>query len=318
MLRVILVSGGIDSYCAWHHYTSCGDGDINIPVFIDYGQSYVEKEMGACRKLFENVSILSVGKIKSGQNKDNPFIPARNLAFASLIAMIYNPDEIVMGGLRDDNVIDKSPEAFAEMSTIISKHSGKSINIISPFWTMSKGEVVEQYLKNNGSVGTLKMCISCYEGDDGHCNDCPACFRRFVALASNGIDCDVPSRRMIGLYLKKIHKYDLDRQSRTFIALKRAGFHVVAVDIDGTLTHETATIDYENRTPNIEAVDACWKLYNQPKTLLIFYTSRLESDRNVTVKWLYDNGINWYHSLIMNKLPYNILYDDLTKERFCG
>jgi 7-cyano-7-deazaguanine synthase in queuosine biosynthesis len=312
MKRVILVSGGIDSFCAWSHYDRYA-GSNNIPVFIDYGQAYRDKELFACKMLFDDLSILTLGHVSGIQAKDNPFVPCRNLAFASSIAMSFEPNEIVMGGLRDDNVVDKSLEAFIEMSAIISKHSNNIVNVTSPFWQMSKGEVIHQYLKEGGDVDVLLKCVSCYESCIGHCNDCPACFRRFVALASNGIPCGRPSNRMINLYLKKIHSYDLDRQSRTFIALKSIGYKVIAIDIDGTLTNETGGCRYEDRTPNLEAIADCKKLYlERDDAIIVLYTSRLESDRFTTDQWLKTYSIK-YHSLIMNKLPFDFIVDDLSK-----
>lgn len=313
MKRVILVSGGIDSYCAWHHYNSY-HGSVNIPVFIYYNQAYAEKEIAACRELYDDFTILKVGYVTRSQTKNNPFIPCRNLTFASSVAMSFEPDEIVISGLRDDNVVDKSPRAFKEMSAFISEHSNFQVNITSPFFKKSKGEVVADFLKNNGSVDKLLMCVSCYEASEGHCNDCPACFRRFVALASNGIPCSRPSSRVIQEYLKNIHKYDPDRQSRIFIALKSIGYKVIAVDIDGILTNETDGCSYENRTPNADTINELRKLFMKESNLIVLYTARLESDRMVTEQWLNANHVK-YSSLIMNKVPFNILFDDSSKAR---
>jgi 7-cyano-7-deazaguanine synthase in queuosine biosynthesis len=314
--RIILTSGGIDSTLAFDHYERLNDGYENIPVFIDYGQKYLVKESKAVDKLFGD----RVVKLKIDNETDadaqNPFIPARNLTLASYMATRFNPDEIVMAGLKDDVVVDKNPEAFKEMSYIISKFSKKQITITSPFWELTKGEIIEEFLKNGGSEQRLLSAVSCYEsGDEGvHCNDCPACFRRWVALDSNGITVDTPTKRIIDEYLPRIWKYDTNRVARTFIAIKKV-YKVIAMDLDGVLTAEINGFDYINRTPRVDKIIENNKLFDEGNVIVI-YTSRLHSDREVTEQWLNANGVK-YSTLITDKLPYDVIYDDraITVER---
>jgi len=302
-MRVILVSGGIDSTCAVYHYKKIDKENFyknNKLVFIDYGQSYKEKELKAVKELFEKFDILKVGEFFS----DDSFVPNRNLTLASIVASKYNPDEIVMGGVKDDMVEDSNPTAYKEMSDIISKFSRKEIKIVSPFWDKTKGEIVADFINENDK-NILYSCVSCYSDGPEHCNDCPACFRRYVSFVTNGLKADI-SEKMIKIYLEKIHTYDAERQARTFRAVEKKK-DILAYDIDGVLTIETDGHDYSKRTLNEEISNEIEKRYKD--NYIVLYTSRFESDRNVTEKWLKDNKVK-YHSLIMNKLPYKSLLDD--------
>ncbi len=307
MKRVILVSGGIDSTIAWHFYSTMRQADENIPVFIAYDQEYMKEERAALLQLdIPNVQEMRID-IDPGLDV---FVPARNLTFASAVASAYDPDEIVIAGLRDDVVVDKTPEAFTEMSNIISKFSKKQIKVISPFWGKSKGEIVGEFLQWHKSADLIiRECFSCYSPvDHWHCGNCPACFRRYVAMVTNGIPADFDNKALIIEYLDKIHRYDSDRQSRIFTAAKMGFQSLEAFDIDGILTIETDGHNYASRTLNSEWKDKINEAYRSD-SLVVLYTARYEYDRKVTKEWLRKHGI-LYHSLIMGKVPYDTLIDD--------
>ena len=311
--RVILVSGGVDSTLAWDYYNYHSSEEWhNIPVFIDYGQPYARTERATVLDIFgSRVDMIEVPIITESHDRDKPFVPARNMTLASIVASRYAPDEIIMAGLKDDVVVDKNPKAFEMMSGILSQFSEKFIMVLSPFWHLTKGQVVEEFLKSGGDRKLLKKTFSCYSGGAEHCNDCPACFRRFVSLQSNGIDVDPPSMRIVEKYLREIHTYDIDRRNRTFIALRDLFEATEAWDIDGILTNEIQGRDYTTRTPRQDNILAM-NINKDNGSLIVLYTSRLESDREVTEQWLKENGAE-YHSLIMGKVPYDIIIDDLSQ-----
>ena len=216
MKKVFLVSGGLDSFLAYSLFAKKND----IPVFVDYMQKYVNKEYLAALKLYpidlKFITIESFNKNHYSVELENNYIPNRNLFLASLIALNYYPDEIVISGMKDDNCSDKNIESFKEMSDIISKYSQKRIEITSPFWNTTKGEAIEMYIKKGLDKEKLLDTISCYS--DTHekmCGDCPACFRWYTALESNGIKTKLKiSDKIKNEYLQKIDNYDIDRQKR--------------------------------------------------------------------------------------------------------
>lgn len=308
---VFLVSGGLDSFICWYIYS----GSKSIPVFVDYGQDYVDQELRAASELYgDSLQTIFIDSSSAPKNKDeeelNPFIPARNLFLASLVAMKYSPNKIYMAGLKDDVVVDKNPEAFREMSKIISRFSKKEIEVVSPFWDKTKGDIIEMYLlRHGGPVSKLLKCHSCYREEEDHCGDCPACFRRYVALKSCGIDVTPePTMRIINEYLSKLHTYDSNRINRTIQSIKSFFRSVVVVDLDGVYTVDTAGHDYRNRIPSQEGIETFNKKFNDGN-LIIIYTSRYESDREVTTRWLKENNI-LYHSLLMDKPSADYYWDD--------
>lgn len=207
MSKIILVSGGLDSFIAYKLYGG-------KPLFIDYGQKYARKELAACYHLFgkSNFEILEVKA--PCRELENNYIPARNLFLATTAVMYFYPDKIIMAGLKDDNCADKNEAAFLEYSQILSKYAKKEVKVTSPFWEITKGQAIEMYMKLGHDLALLTKTISCYSASSIPCLDCPACFRRYIALKSNGIDTPEVSERIKNIYLKKTDKYDQDRQQR--------------------------------------------------------------------------------------------------------
>lgn len=315
MRRVALVSGGLDStLCVFLYMNDSKAGNEDIYVFIDYGQPYMNKELDACKDLF-GVS-LQVLRIDLGLNNEaqSPFIRTRNLMLACIVNARYNPDQILIAGLKDDVVEDKNPQAFEEMSKIISVQSKAPVEVISPFWNLTKGDLVAAWKQRAEADGIgmdlLYRTISCYDHNPGFCGECPACFRWYVAMRSNGLEPRFNlSKRIMVEYLRKIHTYDPTRIFHTLRALAPQFGHVVAAwDIDGVLTKETKGHDYANRTPmrgRIEEVNAAY----EAGEMVVLTSSRFERDRAVTERWLMHNGVS-YHALLLEKIPYTTLVDD--------
>jgi len=96
---------------------------------------------------------------------------------------------------------------------------------------------------------------------------------------------------------------------------------VIAIDIDGILTvkdeisakeyDKMTTLDLEKKyrqcVPNKEAIKNCNKFYQHNTVFL--YTCRDYRFFDITVQWLNENNVA-YHSLIMNKPYYDIIFDD--------
>lgn len=291
MKRVKLISGGVDSYIMSQEY----DG---VNLYIDFGQSYAKEEINALKNLGVEFDLITVDTKKSFDSQI--YIPDRNLFLACLASLAYNPDEILLAGLRDDNCFDKTATEFEIMSAVISRYAQKKVTLRSPYFNQSKGEIIADY---KGDKNKLKDTFSCYYPKDGKpCGDCPACLRKAVALETNFVDSGITlTDRIIKEYLNKIHTYDTDRISRFFIYLNKIK-PVIAVDIDGVLCEEKN--DYASRKKIADTKD-----YINQDAYIVLYTSRLEIDRQVTKKWLDKNKIH-YDALIMNKLPYTKLIDD--------
>lgn len=293
-----LVSGGIDS-------TAMAFMIPGTNYFIDYKQPYANQEQRALlnNKIPFHKINLSCENFPGFQDI---YIDNRNLALASIAAMFLSPDVIYLAGVKDDNCPDKTPDEFQRMSDIISRYSQKRVEILSPFWDYTKGELVQKFLSLGYSQEIMRQSFSCYYPDPSPCYDCPACLRRFISLKTNGIVTPIKPT-IINEYLKKIHTYSADRISRFFIAISDL-YQITAIDIDGVLCQEEG--DYSTRVPLTKNITRLNSMNN--KKLIVLYTARLESDRAITIKWLDDHQVG-YDVLIMNKLPFHLLVDDRSK-----
>lgn len=302
MVRVKLVSGGIDSVIMSQEFEG-------INVYIDFGQKYAKEELEALKKMNIDVDVINIESVFRKNNDVGYFINNRNLTFASLLMMLYNPDEIYMAGIKDDVCIDKNEEAFKNMSEIISSFSDKQVKVISPYWNMTKGQLIQNF-KNKE---LLKDTFSCYEPVNGKaCGNCNACLRKVIALETNDIDSGITlSDKIINTYLKKIHNYDSDRISRFFTYINKIK-KIVAIDIDGVLCYNNGK-NYKNCVPIKENIEELNNNYNNCYKVL--FTARYEEDRKDTEEWLIKNGVK-YDSLIMNKLVYNTLIDDRAVNKY--
>ncbi len=153
------------------------------------------------------------------------------------------------------------------------------------------------------------MTWSCYGPGPGRCLACKACMRWAVALRVNGLDVELPNESVITGYLSRLHLYEPDRQWAILMALRGGPRQMMAVDIDGLLTHESDGIDYECRTPREDTIERLRQLYDSGRYWVLLYTARSESDRVCTRAWLDRHDIR-RHGLLMSKPPVHVYVDD--------
>jgi len=313
--QVLLFSGGIDSYIAWHYL------DKPKTVYFNLGTPYSDYEIRVVKELIPSTIIDNSTNLASRQESVNAFIPMRNLYFA-MLACKYG-DEIVICGLKDDNVNDKTPEMFRKFSELLSELNGRRIKVSSPFWKYTKAEIVQWYM-NEHNGHDLICTISCYtpEKDSGigikrYCGRCPCCFRKWNALYVNGIKLAFHNYELMSEYFEKAkkgfycHKRNISILEAVTEYRKETSKHFgkkYRVDIDGILTNETEGHDYRTRTPNIEWINKINQLAVKGARIIL-WTSRYEEDRSVTVNWLNRNGVH-FHELSMDKPKFDGMIDD--------
>jgi len=176
---ILLFSGGIDSYVAYHY--------LNKPktVYFNLNSRYSEKEIPVVKKLIPSTIIEKNLDLRE-REQASAIIPYRNLHLA-LLANHYS-DTIVIAGLKDDVAEDKNQTIFKHFSDLMSKMGHRQIKVMSPFWHLTKAEIVGWFLKNGGTKEQLLSTISCYsETSLLYCGTCAACFRKWCALQANGI-----------------------------------------------------------------------------------------------------------------------------------
>ena len=192
---ILLFSGGIDSYVAYHY--------LNKPqtVYFDLGTPYTGKEIGVIQALIPTTIIDYSLNLGSRQIGEKAYIPFRNLYLAMLAAK-YD-DTIVIAGVKDDDVSDKNEAIFQKFSDLLSELEDRPIQVISPFWNMTKEEVIAWYLQRYPADNLLKT-VSCYSQEDTiYCGRCPSCFRKWCALKANNIDLDFYNKPLMKEYYEK-------------------------------------------------------------------------------------------------------------------
>lgn len=188
MSIVTLMSGGLDS--AVMSIMIRDEGIVQHPLFIDYGQLGMERELEACRRIVGEhdlptptiVSVANWGKtIGSGITSnalrifEDAFLPGRNMLFL-LVGASYayrmHAGAVAIGLLSDETTIfpDQSRYFCEEMQKMLSLALGKKIDVIAPLKHMVKRDVV-QAAKALGISGAY----SCHSGQKQPCGICVAC-----------------------------------------------------------------------------------------------------------------------------------------------
>jgi 7-cyano-7-deazaguanine synthase in queuosine biosynthesis len=189
------MSGGLDSVAGWYFL------DKPKCVFFDTKVPSSYKERVAILSL-EIPSIIDTTFDFSGIK--GVYIPHRNLLFASAASKYGN--EVVICGLEDDMVIDKTQEAFLAASTCLSTLSTKEVVVTSPFWDKTKAEVVQWMLDNvPDAENVIRTSVSCYSGHYGECGWCEACFRKACAMYSCGLVMPFGNKEMVKEYFRKAY-----------------------------------------------------------------------------------------------------------------
>ena len=319
--EILLFSGGLDSYIAWHY--------LGKPKTLHFmsNTKYGEEEARVVRELIPDTVFDHSLDFRGREEGEKAYIPYRNLLFACQAAK-YAPI-IYMAGVRDDVVNDKNPSAFSDFSSILTRYS-KNENkhsVLSPFWNSTKSEVVRWYLTSGHSAENLLKTISCYAPSEGrnYCGACPSCYRKTVALWDNGItDLYFHNTPMVMDYYRKAlrSEYYLDRcasikrytewyAKTNQITIKEP--KVFIFDIDGTLTVETQGYGpevYAQRTPRFDMISHVNKLYEKGNEVII-WTSRHEQDIVDTIMWLKRYGVK-YTELRLEKPHYHRMVCDRT------
>jgi len=216
----LLFSGGMDSYIAYMYLTATGMFEKRhiIPLYINYHGEYCDAEQEVAVKLIPHTIVLSdvlnLSKLETGEKR---YIPNRNLLMASIATNYSNT--VMMAGLVDDNVGDKSKSFCRSASLVLSESLGRDIVFTSPFWSHEKADIVGWLLDVLGkevALAEIMKTKSCYSKTELYCGKCPSCFRKMCALAYHDIfipftnfnlvinyyatRANYPHKRLVGIY----------------------------------------------------------------------------------------------------------------------
>lgn len=183
--KILLFSGGMDSFIAWHY--------LEKPpcLFVNLGQRYAAFEENRVEAFASELGMdlrkIEVPGIGPKFEAPNAHIPLRNMLLATLGAMFA--DEVFLVCQEGERSIpDRSTEFFAAASEALSVSAGASKKVDAVFWNATKVEMVKWYRDQGLETRDLLRTFSCFNSMDGEpCAACNACFRRAHAFILNGI-----------------------------------------------------------------------------------------------------------------------------------
>jgi 7-cyano-7-deazaguanine synthase in queuosine biosynthesis len=231
--EVLLLSGGVDSIIGLHYL------DFPKALYIDLNHKYANKEMASLIELEKiipkmNIEMIEGPDLSQFEVGDKAYIPYRNLMLALLAS--YSGNKIYLCGVKGDNVEDKNAQAFDVMShsmNFIRKPSDPKISIESPFWNMTKTDLIKWFIDNYPMgyvLSVLKASVSCYDDSTlESCGWCASCFRKWLALEYCGIvsydwfEHDPRNWKEIPNYVKRFKEgyYDSQRTKESEEVLRR-------------------------------------------------------------------------------------------------
>ena len=238
MKSVLCLSGGLDSTVAYFYLKSKNPSDEMMCVYVDLNTKYTNKEITVLEELRRKFGVETfivrgpdMGRYDADQTG---YVRFRNLFLAELAAQYGTNIWIV--GVKGDKVVDKSPEAFRIMTDLLNEVSDIDrdgpVKIDSPFWTLTKAELVKLLLRLEGkdrAFDILQTSSSCYHPTLLHCGECPSCFRKWIALEAAGIPsvswfrADIRKYNKIPEYIDrmKVGTYDAQRTAETVLVLAK-------------------------------------------------------------------------------------------------
>jgi len=219
--KVLLYSGGMDSYIAWKYL-----GEPQT-LYCNIGHRYSRFEMNViARTVPWTIVESSVGLGRWEESNAN--IPMRN-AFLCMLGAYYANEVVLVCQKEEMDMPDRSPYFFTAMSDWLSFLNGRDIQVTNPFPDMTKTQMVEWYVRSGFPIDTLLSTRSCYSLEEKACGNCGACFRRWVALINNNLREEyvtpVEKSNVLQDYLKRLEegKYGELRREETYRALRTAG-----------------------------------------------------------------------------------------------
>jgi 7-cyano-7-deazaguanine synthase len=188
MSLVTLVSGGLDSTLM--AVLTEESGITQYPLFVNYGQRAVDREVAACRKAFRDrrlpepqvVDLSGFGRlIRSGLTDstlrivEDAFTPGRNLLFLLVggsYAHAKAADGVAIGLLNEATSLfpDQTTAFLLSAQATLRVALGTPINVIAPLASFSKRDVVRL-----ASEKDIRDTYSCHAGRSEPCGSCIAC-----------------------------------------------------------------------------------------------------------------------------------------------
>jgi 7-cyano-7-deazaguanine synthase in queuosine biosynthesis len=224
--KVLLISGGMDSYMG---YFIAKKKYRNVKgLYVDYGYPYAKMEHKTISNFKINCDFKDLSYLKEYQKEGEKYwgeiFPGRNWILCILAGeLIKKRGEIwlmAVGGEIKKKWGDKSIYMLDKGSKILSNYYNKDISIETPFSNLTKGELVEMYLKKGGKINNLKKTAGCHYINNLNelpCGKCMGCLHRFVAMQRVGIDEKYKiSKEQVKIEADKLYREELENPISLF------------------------------------------------------------------------------------------------------
>ncbi|NQZ21923.1 MAG: 7-cyano-7-deazaguanine synthase QueC [Colwellia sp.] len=206
---VVIYSGGMDSFTVLNR--ALQDGKEVYALTFDYGQRHVkeiEYASNVCKSLKVNHKIIDISAINQllagssltddieipeghyeAESMKSTVVPNRNMILLSLAvgyAVSTGASQVYYGAHSGDHAIypDCRPEFVMKMNDVCKIANYESVEIFSPYLTVSKSDILTDGLKMNLKYD---QTWTCYNGREKACGQCGACQERLEAFSDNKI-----------------------------------------------------------------------------------------------------------------------------------
>lgn len=212
MKRILLYSGGLDSFIAWHY--------LGFPerLYVELGTKYCSHELDALEQGPTPSGIIIRDHHEWGRYEcEDAWLPMRNMLLV-MIAVAEGADIVYLVAQKGEQSIpDRSPRFFKMMSEQMTIHNKRDIVVDPVFPNLTKVQMVRWYLDQGLDPIDLVYTFSCYS-DNPPCGYCGACWRKFIALEYSEVHCEHIFKHNIRAYgehyyLPKLDTYDEDRKN---------------------------------------------------------------------------------------------------------
>jgi 7-cyano-7-deazaguanine synthase in queuosine biosynthesis len=184
-VKVALFSGGLDSVLLWHLARP------DAAVYVRWGAPYEQAELAALARLRQlggpEVKLASAGTLQDPEADGH--VRHRNLNLLVVAASaVPQARQLLIGAVLGEASPDKSGRFLRRTGAALTASENSRLRVRAPLRRRTKRAWVRRYLRTGGDPELLAATVSCYRGTALGCGTCPACFRRWQALAGTGLE----------------------------------------------------------------------------------------------------------------------------------